>query len=105
MNTILKGVRLGRFCIGRGWVAVSRSRVNRNRVDHWSPVNDNRSWVGNDGTGNHRMSYDRADCHRVHRDRVDDTARGMVCHSSAGCGNGGDEHGSFGKHVDGLLLT
>ena len=105
MNTILKGVRLGRFCIGRGWVAVSRSGVNRNRVDQWSPVNDNRSWVGNDRTGNHRMSYDWADCHRVHWDRVDDTARGMVCHSSAGCGNGGDEHGGFGEHVDGLLLT
>ena len=53
MDTVLKGIRLGRFCIGWGWVAVGRSRV-----DHWSPVNDNWGWVdgvGNDWVG-HRMS-------------------------------------------------
>ena len=90
MNTILKGVRLGRFCIGRGWVAVSRSGVNRNRVDQWSPVNDNRSWVGNDRTGNHRMSYDWADCHRVHWDRGGMEGGGLA---GGGRGHGSDENG------------
>ena len=48
MNTVLKGVRLGWFRVRRGGVAVGRSRMNRDWVHHWGPVNNNRGRMGND---------------------------------------------------------
>ena len=92
MNAVLKGVWLSWFSVGWGGVAVGRSRVNRNWVHHWGPVNNNRGWMGNDRARNHRvgynrMSYDRADCHWMNWNRVDDTAGSMVGNGSTGCGN------------------